>query len=474
MPRGVFRVGDFVNAGGGVGPPIDTLDGSLGYCYDMNIGTLYPSSCAADPNGDPNGRLIASCNAGDPVFCLSPLELPTCARDAEGNPPTEGTLAVCENAPFCVDGTFTNFSASSCVDGAVQCDDATFFVTCGDFVTAPFCDADGKPSCTIETPDLPDVGVDPVEDPTEDPSEDPSEEPREEPVAEGLDPALFRPWGTVEACGTFARDVSSDDPAQVNTRFASLQGMQTTVLELEKSLKRGVESLARQGLVVEKDGTIKNPDAAFAYLVAMNIVDNVWREVMGNSLTISTRFPRNAAQQEMLTYLTDRFVEAHFSLRQLLADIVTTPYFALKSPEQSCGTSAYPYPALLDPWVRAEPEVEKRGNGAGDAVHALSGRTLLSSAYAALGWPSPTNQAFPEGFFGDLDGDTTGLSEVEIQRGLGIFHGISEKGFRGLDFQAQLFFESRFGACQKPKTVLRDAIDVILENAYTKIKQPAN
>ena len=224
----------------------------------------------------------------------------------------------------------------------------------------------------------------------------------------------------------------------------------------------------------------------------MNIVDNTWKEIVGTPLTIATHFPRNQAQRDLLQSLTDRFVASHFSLRALVADIVTSGYLNLKSPDQACG-EAFSYPPVFDPWVRDEPDAVKRNNSAADAVHALSSRTLLSAAYAALGWPHPTNEPFPEGLgvaldVGCFDDFSTcealasacsegaccaerdaacaavddGLAEAEFQRGIGVFHGASEKGFRGLDFQARLFFESRFGLCQKPAGVDRDVVDDVI------------
>jgi hypothetical protein len=161
---------------------------------------------------------------------------------------------------------------------------------------------------------------------------------------------------------------------------------------------------------------------------------------------------------------------------------------------------------VFDPWVRDEPIAAMRRNSTADAVHALSARTLTSAAYAALGWPAPTNQSFPESGAdagegeGEVEFDqscfdqypdctsllaacaegtccpeaevscpvddpSAPLSEAELQSGIGVFHGVSEKGFRGLDFQARLFFENRFGRCARPESVANDAVDAILSEA---------
>ena len=41
-------------------------------------------------------------------------------------------------------------------------------------------------------------------------------------------------------------------------------------------------------------------------------------------------------------------------------------------------------------------------------------------------------------------------TEVPFQRGIGVFLRNSERGFRGLDFQARLAWEDRYGACARP------------------------
>ncbi|MDP2341134.1 MAG: hypothetical protein Q8O67_09260 [Deltaproteobacteria bacterium] len=307
-------------------------------------------------------------------------------------------------------------------------------------------------------------------------------------------PGSFSPWGADLVCGSFARDLGSDDPAAVDAHFAGVDGRRVSIIDLEASLKRGVDAIATNGLVIDADDAIADPDSAFAYLVAANIVDNTWREVVGSPLTIATHFPRNQSQRDVLQSLTDNFVASHFSLKQLLADVVTSGFINLQAPESACS-DAFGYPPIFDAWTRDEPVPEARNNAASDAVHALSARTLLSASYAALGWPAPEAQAFPEAgldaecfeLFNSCtaleqacaDGECCPerdascaaidgpLSETEVQQGIGVFHGISEKGFRGLDFQARLFFEARFGSCEKPAGVAADVVDDVVAASAT-------
>jgi len=208
----------------------------------------------------------------------------------------------------------------------------------------------------------------------------------------------------------------------------------------------------------------------------------VWTEIVGTPLTIANYFPRNQAARDELQRLTDGFVTNGYSLDALLVAIVSSDYFSRLPPEAGCGASPYTYPAIYDPWVIDDSDETRRGNGPGDAVAALSTRTLLSAAYAALEWPAPTGEQFPldeegceELSCGDLAGAcnfgaccetyavkcqgqpaTRDPAELPFQRTIGAFLKNGERGFRGLDFQARLGWEDRFGACAKPAQLTGD------------------
>lgn len=287
------------------------------------------------------------------------------------------------------------------------------------------------------------------------------------------------PWGMATSCGRFNATVSSDDPAGVDGRFGSLTGRRLTAFDLDAALARGFTAIRGTGLMVDSDGAVADPDAAFAYMVAASAVESVWKEAVGSPLTIANYFPRNQAQRDVLQALTDGFVRSGFSLDDLLVAIVTSDYFSRQPPEAGCGEHAYTYPALFDPWVIDDADEQRRGNGPGDAVAAVSPRTLLTAAYAGLEWTSPSNEQFPGAEDGceqlscqELAGycqfgvccetyavmcmgaePTIDTSELPFQRAIGVFLKNGERGFRGLDFQARLAWEDRFGACAKPERV---------------------
>lgn len=307
------------------------------------------------------------------------------------------------------------------------------------------------------------------------------------------------PWGWDASCGGFFTSGLEADPAGIDGRFASLTGDRITAYGLEESLRNGFDSIARNGLVFDETETISDPDTAFAYLVAANIVDGVWAEIMGSRLTIANHFPRNKESRDLLYELTEAFVASSFSMQDLVANIVSTPYFNRLPAEAGCGTGPYNMPPVFDPWTIAEEDEELRNNGPGDGVHPLSSRTLLSSAYTALEWRRPFFEAFPErpnsinscaqAFpsctqlenacesggqccfaekywcdYGPSEDEPGTRAQRTFLRGIGAFLKNGDKGFRGLDFQARLVFEDRFAACRKIDTA-PDFIDNLLAAA---------
>lgn len=295
-----------------------------------------------------------------------------------------------------------------------------------------------------------------------------------------LDRSGRTPWGMATACGRFTAPAAvGDDLAEIDGHFGSLTGRRLTAFDLDAALARGFAAIRGVGLTVAADGTVADPDAAFAYMVAASAVESVWREVVGTPLTIANYFPRNQAQRDVLQTLTDRFVASGFSLDALLVDIVTSDYFSRLPPEAACGAHPYTYPAIFDPWVIDDEDASRRGNGPGDAVTALSPRTLLSAAYAGLEWRAPPGEQFPSAEDGcdQLSCSELGQAcqfgfccetyavtcqgrppsnepdELPFQRAIGVFLKNGERGFRGLDFQARLAWEDRFGTCAPPARV---------------------
>jgi hypothetical protein len=264
------------------------------------------------------------------------------------------------------------------------------------------------------------------------------------------------PWGMASDCGRFTpRDKLDEDPAGVDGKFGDLVGTRTSVWGLAASLQAGFRKLRDHGVSRGPDGLIPDPDEAFAYLVSASITEQVWREVMGTQLTIAHYFPRNAAARDTLLGLTEGFIATGFSHRRLLAAIVAHPAFNLLPPAAGCGPGPYAMPALHDPWVTAEKDPLRRGNGPSDGLAFLSSRTLDRLTRRALGWPEEAD-AFPA---------SRDLPAADEQADIGIFLRNVEPGFRGLDFQALLAWQDRVGACARPAGLDHDLVDTLLAEA---------
>lgn len=224
--------------------------------------------------------------------------------------------------------------------------------------------------------------------------------------------------------------------------------------------------------------------AAFAYLTAANIVNQVWEEVMGTPLTIANYYPRNPAARDILENLTETvFVPQDWSLRELLAKILASEHFNRRAPQQTALGSAYaqdpvakPFelndprqpPEALPGWTPGSPptpdllhqirhlrDEEGRSrhlNGVGDFVYRYSAENLLNSTHQALGWP-----AAPRGSSG------AGYPNDALRKTIGQYYQDAEPGFRGVGFQMLLGWEAQQGQCTNKNGAAADWIERLLD-----------
>jgi hypothetical protein len=274
------------------------------------------------------------------------------------------------------------------------------------------------------------------------------------------------PWGWSAACG----------------EFATVAPAGATVYDVEAALARGFAKLRGH----PPQGAIDDRDVALAWLVALAVSEAAWTQVTGTRLTIAHGFPRNQAASDLLDALASRFVTSGYSLRALLVAIVESAYFDVRPATDACGAPDG-YPDVFDPW--------ERGNGPGDAIAPVDARTLVTAANAALGWsPPPAATRFPD--YGDVGCELAACSqmrtscadsgaccnaytaaceaggrlpavELPFERSVGMFLRASERGFRGLDVQARLVWEDRYGACERPAWVDADIIDALAASGGT-------
>lgn len=301
-------------------------------------------------------------------------------------------------------------------------------------------------------------------------------------------------WGMAPGCGLF-RDDNFDDP-EVDLEDAIPYmagefgaGSNATLFALEGRLRRGFNSLANSGLTAS-DGMPEDPEAAMAFLFSMNFAEGIWKEAMGHPLTVANKFPRNAAQQETLQLLTETFYANQYSLRELILEVATHEYFNQAAPD-TCGVgTAYPMPAIFDPFTRDAEAPDQRGNGVGDMLHRYSAPVLLDSMSYALWWPrfnrfgEQTSAAFLATFLDvtldELDmglgvgnGNITQLNPVTgtnlaccgagycppcndgprnipFQRDIGLHISQFDAGFNGTDFNGILHWEQEIGSGGNP------------------------
>jgi len=283
----------------------------------------------------------------------------------------------------------------------------------------------------------------------------------------------FQPWGMSSACGLFILpSVMPIDQAYVEARLGNISGYRTSMWDVVASLRAGFNKLEVEGLGADSAGNIADPDKAFGYLVAMNIVEKVWKEIVGTPLTIANYFPRNAAARDQLWSLTEAFIKSGYSNKALLSAIFASPYLNMAAPDSGCQTSPYDAPRIFDPWRTAEPDPAHQGNGVTDSTQPISARTQARAAYGALGWPlTAYGSALPNvSGWGQnsvtVGGVASGAQELQFQTETGYYLKSSQPGFRGLDFQGRLGWEDRFAVCKKLGTnTTPDVIDNLVASA---------
>jgi hypothetical protein len=209
---------------------------------------------------------------------------------------------------------------------------------------------------------------------------------------------------------------------------------------------------------------------ALAYLVALNLTDNIWGQVMGRPLTLAHNYSRNNEQNQLLWHLTEfQFVANGWSLKKLLNVIVTSDYFNRRPPEDgdgipkpAGGSSPYDLPMLFNPWVAQDPRVppatdpgyvaanhpDKHGNAMAESIERKTPVTLFRSVALALGWPEPKRVPV-----------TTGFPSRELAASIGQFLQDSVPGFRGHNFTALVEWEANVATCRKPDSVVEDWVD---------------
>ncbi|HGG57472.1 MAG TPA: hypothetical protein ENK31_06725, partial [Nannocystis exedens] len=197
----------------------------------------------------------------------------------------------------------------------------------------------------------------------------------------------IRPWGMSGSCGTFYEDHTGDLLSDAGYLGGDLPAGQQ-LFDIEPLFQDGLKKIADAGLVTGPD-LVVDPDQALAYLLAVSITNNVWKEVMGYPLTLAHSFPRNSKQLEILQGLSELFIAERFSLRELIVAIATHPYFNQESPDTCGASSAYNLQPIWEPFSLTNGDPTARLNSVGDRVQRYSAWVLIDSAAKAMWWRRP-------------------------------------------------------------------------------------
>ncbi|MCX4246963.1 hypothetical protein [Paraliomyxa miuraensis] len=343
-----------------------------------------------------------------------------------------------------------------------------------------------------------------------------------DPVCNPLTAVGVQAFGLDFNCGLFRTDayedpvVSLDDVSYWSGAFP--EGSAANLFDLEPRFRAGLEALASSGVSADDMGYLEDPTVGMAFLFAMNQANEMWKEGMGYPLTVANRFPRNAAQRDTLAALTEAFFSSHYSVRTLVTEVATHPYFN-QAPPDSCGASTpYPMAAVFDPFTKSATDAQEQGNGVGDMLHRHSAWVLLQSAMRSMWWnlpqqfgpsttyaflapylantpeivasvPTNLNPHFPAGspgYYGLCGAGfgppcTDAPYNYELMRDLGIYINPSEGGFNGIDFNGLLHWEAELasgidpqlqGACTGPLDQGCAAVDYPQALVETALAQP--
>jgi cytochrome c2 len=197
-----------------------------------------------------------------------------------------------------------------------------------------------------------------------------------------------------------------------------------------------------------------HPREGFAHMVALNLVNNIVKEVQGYELTLDHGFARNLEQSAALDELADVLIDGGWSLEDVLVEIVTAEAFGRKAPEDTTGMT-YEMPMIANPWSAAPPGTPPAphldSNGQGDLVHRYSVPNLLMSLNSALGWPASR-----------IHGGTAAYPEMDDATKIGRYRQRdAQEAVDVVDLPRFLSWEEHFASCDKPSHVRVEDVDAI-------------
>jgi hypothetical protein len=268
--------------------------------------------------------------------------------------------------------------------------------------------------------------------------------------------ATLAPWGIDAECGSFAQQPSG---GPLPTHYAGLVGDFYGAPDLVETF--GEASLEPydafrclpQDPVLGVTYDMLPGGAAFVFGTAANFAQNVWKDLMGSPLTLIHGFARNSDQMLLHCELTERVLRSGWSLRDLLAEIVTRREYNRRAPAASTRPVPYEIPLFLDPFTPQAALVEDPPdpcagpaplpptcfNGKGDQVVRYTPQHLLGRTHRVLGWPEAP--LYPSG------------SAQTLARDLDQYQSTRYPGSEIWSFQSLLTWEDATAACRKPESM---------------------
>ena len=270
------------------------------------------------------------------------------------------------------------------------------------------------------------------------------------------DGTTLDPWGIDPDCGSLATQPSA---GPMPTQYAGLVGNYFGISNLVEAFGEASLEAYEDFRCLPKDPSygvtyeVLPGDEGFVWGTAASFAQNTWKGLMGSPLTLIHGFARNSDQMLLHCELTERVLRSGWSLRDLLAEIVTRREYNRRAPATSTRSVPFEIPLFLDPFTPVaaatedppdpcagpEPLPHTCFNGKGDQVVRYTPQHLLSRTSQMLGWPD--TPFYPTG------------SARDLARDLDQYQSTRYPGSEIWSFQSLLTWEDATASCRKPEAM---------------------
>ena len=270
------------------------------------------------------------------------------------------------------------------------------------------------------------------------------------------------PFGIDDACNVAIR---AGRPGGEAVTYAGVTTTAPSPFLLSDALLDGQLALAHAtslDLTATSDASVTDRRiggaAAFTWMAAESVVDNIYEELYGDALSTTNGVPRNPVQGAARAAATARFLESGWSLRGLLTETLLSQYFNRAAPLVTGVSEPYPMSMVVNPWADTHRAPDgttgEARNGTGDLVHRRSPDQAQFAAARALGWPAPAIAPDPTA--------PVGWDSVAFQAALGSLTGTLQRGEDTWTTESLLYWESVVGRCNADGEFGHDWIDALL------------